>query len=116
MAIRKYATGANRDSDTGKLKYGGFTSALTEKRFAQYMHEHRLQKDGTLRAPDNWKHGIPLEDYYDSLVRHAQDFRLHHEGFADEAVESNLESVLCAILFNAQGYLFELLKAKRNRT
>lgn len=111
--FRKFETGATRDTDNGKLKYAGFTSALVDKRFAQYMHAHRTLPDGSLRAADNWKQGIPLAAYADSLVRHTKDFQLHNEGFADEAVDSDLETVLCAIIFNANGYLFEHLKEKR---
>lgn len=111
--IRKYDTGATRDADNGKLKYEGFISPLVEKRFAEYMHLHRQQKDGSLRAPDNWQRGIPLDDYADSLIRHVQDFRLHVDGFGSEAVSPDIEDVLCAIRFNVDGYLFEILK---NRT
>lgn len=112
-AIRKFETGATRDVDTDKLKYEGFIDPLVDKRFAEYMHVHRKQKDGSLRAPDNWQKGIPTEAYGDSLVRHVVDFRLHFDDYADEAVDADIESVLCAIIFNARGYLFEVLKAKR---
>lgn len=115
MATREFETGAYRDTEEGKLKYEGFISPLTEKRFAQYMHEHRHQKDGAMRAADNWQLGINLESYADSLVRHVQDFRLHHDKFSEEATDPDLESVLCAIMFNVQGYLFELLKAKKSK-
>lgn len=110
--IRQYETGATRDTDHDKLKYEGFISPLVEKRFAEYMHVHRKQPDGNLRAPDNWQKGIPLADYADSLVRHVQDFRLHADGFAAEAVSQDIEDVLCAIRFNVDGYLFEILKKK----
>ena len=112
--FRQFETGATRDADNGKLKYEGFISPLAEKRFAEYMHIHRKQTDGSLRAPDNWQKGIPLDAYADSLVRHVQDFRLHHDGFSDEAVDPDIESVLCAIRFNVDGYLFEILKKKRS--
>ena len=111
--IREFETGATRDTDADKLKYEGFISPLVEKRFAQYMHLHRKQSDGNLRAPDNWQKGIPLDAYADSLIRHVKDFHLHIDGFADEAVDPDIESVLCAIRFNVDGYLFELLKQKR---
>lgn len=111
--IRIFETGANRDTDTDKLQYEGFLSPLVEKRYAQYMHLHRKQKDGSLRASDNWQKGIPIEVYVDSLVRHMQDVRLHHDKFSDEAIDPDLESALCAVIFNASGYLFELLKKKK---
>lgn len=111
--IRTFATGANRDTDTNKLKYEGFISPLVEKRYAQYMHLHRKKKDGSLRDSDNWQKGIPIEVYVDSLVRHMQDVRLHHDEFSEEAIDPDIESSLCAVIFNASGYLFELLKKKK---
>lgn len=111
--MRTFETGAIRDTDSDKLKYEGFIDPLVDKRYAEYMHLHRKQKDGTLRDPDNWQKGIPREAYADSLVRHVMDFRLHVDGYSNEAVDENIESVLCAIIFNARGYLFEQLKEKR---
>lgn len=111
--MRQFATGATRDSDTDKYDYEGFISPLVTKRFAAYMHEHRKQADGNLRDSDNWQKGIEQKAYVKSLVRHMEDLRLHWDGFADEAVDKDFESVLCAVLFNAKGLLFETLKAKR---
>ena len=111
--MRQFETGATRDSDTDKLKIEGFIDPLVDKRYAQYMHVHRKQKDGNLREPDNWQKGVARDVYADSLIRHVLDFRLHHDKYPDEAVDSDFESVLCAILFNVRGYLFELLKEKR---
>lgn len=113
--IRQFETGATRDADKDKLKIEGFIDPLVDKRYSQYMHKHRLQPDGNLRAPDNWQKGIPLEAYGDSLVRHVLDFRLHFDGYPQEAVDPDLESVLCAIIFNARGYLFETLKKKEKQ-
>ena len=112
--IRKFETGATRDADTEKLKIEGFIDPLVDQRFAEYMHKHRKQSDGTLRAPDNWQKGIPLEVYGDSLVRHMLDFRLHFDGYPNKAVEPNIEDVMCAVIFNARGYLFEILKRKND--
>lgn len=113
--MRVFETGATRDVNDDKLAYEGFESALVTKRYAQYMHLHRHQADGKLRDPDNWQKGIPKAAYVDSLVRHVQDLRLHWDGAADEAVDRDFESVLCAILFNAKGLLFETLKEKRGQ-
>lgn len=111
--MRVFETGATRDANDDKLAYEGFESALVTKRFAEYMHLHRKQADGNLRAPDNWQKGIPKEAYVESLVRHIQDLKLHWDDVADEAVDPDLESVLCAVLFNAKGLLFELIKERR---
>jgi hypothetical protein len=110
--IRTFSTGATRDTDKDKLDYEGFSSPLVLKRYAEYMHKHRLQKDGTLRDSDNWQKGIPTKEYMKSIDRHIVDLWLCHRGFPEEARE-DIEDALCAIMFNAQGYLFEILKEKK---
>lgn len=112
--IRKFDTGATRDDDEGKPQPWGFTSALVGKAFSEYMMKHQVQSDGELRPSDNWKKGIPLGAYKHSLSRHIEDLKLILEGFPEEAVESDIETVLCAVLFNTQGMLFELLKLEYN--
>jgi len=112
--IRQFKSGANRDSDKGKLDYEGFYSPLVKKRFAEYMNANRKLKDGTTRDSDNWQKGIPKDAYIKSLNRHFEDLHLAHRGYPDEARE-NIEDALCAIIFNAQGYLLEILKEKRIR-
>jgi len=110
--MRKFETGATRDDDLDKYDYEGFYSPLVVERFGEYMHEHRLQTDGGLRDSDNWQKGIPKDQYMKSELRHVLDLWLHHRGFSKKAVEQDLEKILCAIIFNAQGYLYELLKEK----
>lgn len=108
---RKFTTGATRDTDQGKLSYEGFLSPSVLKRYAQYMHKHRMQKDGTLRSPDNWQKGIPLPAYMDSGWRHFHDWwSLHRGEKIDEPYDVN--EVLCALMFNVMGYLHESLKPK----
>lgn len=109
--MRTFDTGATRDSDEGKLELWGFNSAAVEKRYGEYMHTHRVQADGKLRASDNWKKGIPLSAYKHSLSRHLNDLRLLLEGYPEMADETDLEVVLCAVKFNVDGMLFETLKA-----
>lgn len=111
--MRVFASGATRDESDTKLDFEGFESPLVAKRYAQYMHQHRKQADGTMRGSDNWQAGIPQEAYVKSLVRHTEDLKLHWDGYEDEAVYQDVEDVLCAVLFNAKGLLFEILKAKR---
>jgi len=108
--MRTFSTGATRDTTEGKHEPWGFTSALAEKRFCEYMHKHRKQSDGTMRDSDNWKQGIPVDVYKHSLSRHIQDLRLILEGFPRSAEESDLEEVLCAVMFNVQGMLHETIK------
>jgi hypothetical protein len=114
--LRTYPTGATRDTAEGKPEPWGFTSALTEKAFCEYMNKHRVQSDGQLRASDNWKQGINTADYFHSLSRHVLDLRLIWEGFGDEARSDNLIEVLCAIKFNVDGLLHELAKKRVSPT
>jgi len=105
---RKFNSGATRDTDDSKLQYARFLSPIVVKRYAEYMHENRKLRDGSMRDPDNWKKGIPLDAYMDSLFRHVMDVWLQHNGYPGE---EGVDTALCAVIFNAQGYLFEWLKA-----
>ena len=107
--MRKFETGATRDTDTNKYDYEGFYSPLVMERFAKYMHKHRVQADGNLRDSANWQKGIPKDAYVKSAFRHFIDWWTQHRGYAGH---DELEESICALLFNAQGYLFELLKEK----
>lgn len=107
-AIRRFETGATRDTDEGKLDYEGFLSPLVIKAFAEYMHEKRKMPDGSLRSGDNWQKGIPLEAYMKSMWRHFfsvwEIYRAGSISFAEEE--------LLALLFNVQGMAHEILKGK----
>lgn len=107
--MRVFDTGATRNVDLDKLDYEGFLSPLAIQRYAEYLHKHRFQADGKVRDSDNWQKGIPLSVYMKSLWRHFMDLWKAHRGY-DSA--EPIEEALCAILFNSQGYLFEVLKAK----
>ena len=108
--IRQFDTGATRDTSQGKFDYEGFLSPLVLERFAEYMHKHRTQPDGSLRDSDNWQKGIPLNAYMSSGWRHFMDWWKIHRGLK---VEEDVEDVLCAVMFNAMGYLHEMLKSKK---
>jgi hypothetical protein len=102
--MREFSTGATRDDDTEKLDYEGFLSPLVLRRYAEYMHKHRFQADGKMRAADNWQKGIPPEAYMKSLWRHFMDaWMIWRTSVAKGPI---WEEVLCAILFNVQGLLF----------
>ena len=111
LGVREFKTGATRSPLQDKLQYEGFFSPLVLRRRAQYMHKHRHQSDGNTRAADNWQKGMPLETYIDSGMRHFIDWWLHHRQYGAVAEEA-LEEALCALMFNAEGYLYELLKWK----
>jgi hypothetical protein len=115
-AMREFDTGATRDSDSDKLDYEGFLSPLVLHRYAEYMHGHRKQADGKLRASDNWQKGIPLATYIKSLWRHFMELWTFHR-YDDPGIQSDAdkEDALCAIIFNASGYLHELLRGPQSR-
>ena len=106
--MRTFDTGATRDTINKKLQLAGYLSPLVLKRFGEYMLKHQLLPDGTQRASDNWKRGIPKAVYLDSLIRHVLDIWLEHEG---EPSRDGLEEALMGALFNIQGYAHEHLKA-----
>lgn len=76
------------------------------------MHDNMKQADGTTRAPDNWKLGMPKQEFAESLLRHTFEFweLIEEHGQHVEVSGQAIEEKLCAILFNAQGYLHELLR------
>lgn len=113
--METFETGATRDNSTDKFDYEGFLSPLALERYASYMHEHRHQADGVLRDSDNWQKGIPLPNYMKSMLRHVHQLWVLHRGYKvkdEKGKEVTLEDALCAILFNAFGYLHEVLKRK----
>lgn len=111
--MREFDTGATRDDDDSKLDYEGFLSPIALQRYAQYMHKHRTQANGELRASDNWQKGIPTEEYRKSLVRHILDFWIleRTRDFCGDMADER-EDLLCAILFNTFGMLHEFTKDK----
>lgn len=109
--MRKFKSGATRSDASARPLYLGFFSPLVVQRFGAYMARHREQKDGTMRDPDNWQKGMPRASYLDGLFRHFTHAWLRHKGFEvlDPKAEPTIEDDLCAIIFNAQGYLHELM-------
>lgn len=114
--IRTFETGATRSPDMARDDPEGFMSPLVEQRFCQYMAKHRVQADGTLRDSDNWQKGLPLSSYMKGLKRHVQHLWLRHRGWPvlDPRAGADIQEDLCAIIFNSQGYLHELLRAERD--
>ena len=113
---RTFDTGANRNSEEGKLDYEGFLSPLVLQRYAEYLNSHRRLEDGTLRDSDNWQKGMPLSVYMKSMWRHFMAAWKLHRGYPAPSggyEQSKLfEDALCGVLFNASGYLHELLVKK----
>ena len=107
--MREFKSGATRDDNNDKYDYEGFLSPIVLQRFAEYMHFHRKQADGKLRASDNWQKGIDKEVYIKSKMRHDMDLWLEHRGHKSR---EGIENALCGTLFNTMGYLYEILKDK----
>jgi len=112
--FRQFESGATRDQDTTKHDPEGFLHPLVIQRYNEYMHENRVQKDGSLRDSNNWTKGIPRDAYMKSLWRHFLDVWLHHRGYGHKSNEA-VEVALCGLMFNAMGMLFEILKEKDAR-
>jgi hypothetical protein len=112
--MRTFDTGATRDSDDDKIDFEGFLSPLVIRRYAEYLHKHRTQADGKLRDSDNWQKGLPLSVYMKSLWRHFIDLWSIHRGITVRDPKDghiiSMEEALCGNIFNASGYLHELLK------
>lgn len=111
---RVFATGANRNDDEAKPDYEGYLSPLVIEVYGAYMLKHGLMEDGSRRDSDNWQKGMPLNSYMKSLWRHFMDhWRIHRRGLRPEVEtdEARIEA-LCGVLFNAMGYLHEVLAAR----
>lgn len=104
-AVREFDTGAYRDTDNHKLSYLRHLSPLVLRRYTQYLDKCRRMSDGTLREPDNWKKGMPRNEWAESLLRHVMSF-----WETTETGEGDVQEALCAILFNAMGRLHEELR------
>ncbi len=114
--MRTFESGATRDDDFNKLDFDGFLSPLVLEHYAEYLNSHRKQADGKLRDSDNWQKGISIIVYLKSLWRHFFDVWKLHRGYVVKDKKDGhtigKEEALCAVIFNASGYLHELLKVK----
>lgn len=115
--VRAFDSGATRSADTGRYDPEGFMSPLVMERFCEYMQKHRVQSDGSVRGSDNWQKGMPKDTYIKGMWRHFLHLWTRHRGHVvrDPLATADIEEDLCALLFNVQGYLFEILKAKESK-
>lgn len=117
--IRRFESGATRDRDDDKLDYDGFFSGPAMETFAEYMHRHRIQSDGSLRDSDNWQKGIPVVQYRKSMWRHFVDMWKISRGYTVRDRRDGhlitLEEALCGIWFNVQGMLDTLARERMSR-
>lgn len=103
--MRTFDTGATRDTDTTKIDPEGFLSPQVIQYYCEYMHKNRVQANGQLRASDNWQHGIPRDVYMKSAWRHFLEWWWLHRTVGSSVTARR--TAICALLFNAMGYLFE---------
>lgn len=98
-SIRTFESGAIRDLDDTKEDYIETISWRAMKRYAQYM-TGKKKKYGA----GNFKKGIPIESYEQSLLRHVQKYLENkYEGGDVEKEEDHLS----AIVFNVFGIMHE---------
>lgn len=105
---RIFETGATRDVDADKLDFEGAISPVALEAFVAYMHHCRKMPDKSLRPPDNWQRGMPLNSYIQSALRHVLDWWKSHRAISSR---EGVVFALCGVWFNVQGYLHEYLKA-----
>lgn len=117
--IRRFETGATRNSDRGKYEIARFLDPLVIREFCAYMHKHRQLTDGSLRDPDNWKKGLSKQSLIDGLARHWQDIWEIHEYGGTARPESgervDESDALCAIMFNTMALLHRLIQQRRGQ-
>lgn len=97
--ITKFNTGAIRDSQDGKEDYIETISWLAMKRYAKYMTGKKYKY-----GAGNFKKGIPISNYEQSLLRHIQKYLSNKYEGSD--IEKN-EDHLAAIVFNTFGIMHE---------
>jgi hypothetical protein len=110
--MRSFESGATRDTAEDKLDYEGFLSPKVLLQFAKYMNMNRVQSDGNLRDSDNWQKGIPFDAYMKSGYRHFNEWWFLHRCLTARDRDGMIEGIgaICGLMFNAMGYLHELLK------
>lgn len=110
--IRKFESGATRDTDAGKLDYEGFLSPIVLNAYAEYLHKHRIQRDGNIRDSDNWQK-LFGDTHYDvcmkSAWRHFMDVWMYHRGYKPR---ETIDDALGGLIFNMMAYWFALLKER----
>lgn len=94
-----FATGAQRDAGAGK----GYFHCLP---FVALESLAKLYEAGALKyGKDNWKRGIPLHCYLDSMMRHATKLS---EAWVDE-------DHAAAVMWNAAGFIWTVKEIEAGR-
>lgn len=103
--MRKFTSGAIRDSEHHKEDYIETISWTALKRYAQYMTS-MSKKYGR----GNWIKGIDIESYERSLMRHLQKY--FSNKYNGTSVEPEIDH-LSAAMFNLQGIMHEQNNEKK---
>jgi hypothetical protein len=99
MKVTKFASGAIRDIQTNKEDYIETISWRALRRFAVYM-TGKKSKYGS----GNFKKGIPITSYEQSLVRHLNKYL---ENKYEQGTREVNEDHLSAMVFNIFGIMHE---------
>lgn len=103
--VRTFTTGAIRDNDDSKEDYIETFSWCAQKRYAQYMTRQKAKY-----GAGNFKKGIPIESYEQSLLRHVQKYL--ENKYEGGQVELDMDH-LAAMRFNIDGIMHEEEQAKK---
>jgi len=112
--MERFNSGATRSNTDERNDPEGFMSALAIERYCEYMTKHRKQADGTIRDSDNWQKGMPFGRALKRMWRHLMHLWIRHRGFnpSDQYAAVDMEEDLCAIMFNTNVMLHQLVKKR----
>ena len=105
LSVRTFWSGAIRDLDNHKEDYIETISWTAFRRYWEYMTSKKAKYGAW-----NFKKGIPIESYEQSLLRHIQKYM---ENKYEEGQIETGEDHLSAIVFNVFGIMHEQEMAKK---
>ena len=105
-SMRTFPSGSVRDDDTGKPDFIETISWTAFNRYANYMTDKKKKY-----GEGNFKKGIPISSYEQSLLRHIDKYlRNKYEGASDETDCDHLS----AMIFNVFGIMHEEERGKND--
>lgn len=116
--IRTFDSGATRSSNHDKPEYAGYFHPSVMVEYGKYMFKNQIQPDGKRRDCRNYRKGIPLESYMQSMTRHfisvwgKYEHSLDHDELHVLAADETLMEDLMALMFNVMGMSMEILKTR----
>ncbi len=106
MSIRKFSSGAIRESEEQKEDYTETISWTSFKRYAKYMTSKK-NKYGS----GNFKKGMDIPSYERSMLRHVQKYM---ENKYEEGIIETDQDHLSAIVYNVFGIMHEEERIRKN--